>query len=146
MLDFKNHRVELFDEGESRMSSTSLVGTGQAVVGILRCPAETRNRVVKVSQVILTQKQLLAMATRLQPDVPWEVTPMNTSEMLREVTSSFRAGDVSFASVAKLIKASVFAGDRFCAISQMTDNELLGVEELAEGTVEEIIKERLGMM
>ena len=59
LLDFANHKATLFDEGDNRISSTSMPNVGKAIVGILKNSEATKNKVVRTSEVILTQNQLL---------------------------------------------------------------------------------------
>ena len=66
LLDFANHKTSLFDEGDNRISSTSLLEIGKAIVEILKHFKATENKVVRTSEMVLTQDKLLEVHGR-----PW---------------------------------------------------------------------------
>jgi hypothetical protein len=144
IVDFDNHKVVLYDGGESRISSTSFASVGNAVVGILNRPGETSNRILRVSQAILTQNKVLTIAKDMKPEISWEITPVKTSEMMQEALAAFAAGDFSHPIILKFVISTVFAGDRYGAAYDATDNALLGVEELTEEELRKMVADRLG--
>lgn len=144
IIDFNKHRAELYDGGDTRISSTSFANVGKAIAGVLKHPEETKNRVVHVSQAILTQNKLLAIARELRPDIPWELTTVNTRDMMQEALASIGAGDFSFPTIIKFVKSTVFAGDRYGAAYDVTDNELLGIDLLTEAELKKLVADRLG--
>ncbi|KAH8587740.1 hypothetical protein B0O99DRAFT_584061 [Bisporella sp. PMI_857] len=144
IIDFNKHKAEIYDGGDNRISSTSFVSIGKAIAGILEHPKETENRVLHVSQVILTQNKLLAIARELRPDISWELTTVNTSDMMQEALASIGAGDFSSLTMVKFVKSTVFAGDRYGAAYDVTDNELLGVDLLTKEELKKLVADRLG--
>jgi uncharacterized protein YbjT (DUF2867 family) len=101
ILDFKARQATLLDEGDNRLSATSLVTIGRAIAAILKHPNETKNRVVKVSEVIVTQNQVLQIAKSLRPGDSWKVNHLATSALLKDGLDSFAGGDYSFPSIRK---------------------------------------------
>ncbi|KUJ07161.1 NAD(P)-binding protein [Mollisia scopiformis] len=67
LLDFAERKALLLDEGDNRLSCNSLATSGKAIAAILKNTKATKNRVVKISEVILTPNQLLNMAQRMRP-------------------------------------------------------------------------------
>lgn len=143
LLDFADRKATLFDEGDNRLSSTSLATAGKAIAAILEDSEATKNRVVKVSEVILTQNQLLKIAEKMKPEDKWEISKVAASAVLKEGVDEFRAGDVSFSVISKIIKGSGFAGERYGSAYDETDNELLGVKELTEEDLKKIVAKKL---
>ncbi|KAF2115877.1 hypothetical protein BDV96DRAFT_545701 [Lophiotrema nucula] len=143
LLDFADRKATLFDEGDNRLSSTSLATAGKAIAGILKNSEATKNRVVKVSEVILTQNQLLKIAEGLRPEDKWEISKVAASAVLKEGLVEFSAGDFSFPVISKIIKGTGFAGETYGSAYDETDNELLEVKELTEEDLKKIVAEKL---
>jgi hypothetical protein len=144
LLDFKNHTGTLIDEGNNRLSATWMTHVGTAVAGILKRPNETTNRTVYVSEVILTQNKLLEIARKTKPEVEWKTSRAKSSALLQESLEAFAAGDFSHPVVMKLLSATAFAGDRYGAAYDRTDNELLGIGSITEVELERLVNESLG--
>lgn len=64
--------------------------------------------------------------------------------MIQESLAAIKAGDFSFLVIIKFIKSTVFAGDRYGATYDSTDNELLGVPPLTEELLTKLVADRLG--
>jgi hypothetical protein len=143
LLDFADRKAILFDEGNNRLSSTSLATCGKAIAAILENSEATMNRVVRVSEVILTQNQLLEIAGRLRPEDKWEISKVATSAVLKEGLDEFSAGDFSFPVISKIINGTGCAGETYGSAYDETDNELLGVMELTEEYLEKMVAEKL---
>jgi len=143
LLDWEHHAVAIFDDGENRISSTSLPVVGKAVAAILQNFDATKNKIVRTSEIILTQNQVLGIAKELRPDVLWTVSKIQTSVMLQEGLDLFATGDFSMSAVMKLIKGTALAGDKYGGAYDVTDNELLGVKELTLADLRRLIAEKL---
>lgn len=143
LLDFADRKATLLDEGGNRLSVTSLATAGKAIAGILKNSESTKNRVVKVSEVILTQNQVLKIAKRLRPEEKWEISKVAASALLKEGLDAISAGDFSFPVVFNIIKGTGLAGETYGSAYDETDNELLGVKELTEEDLEKIVAEKL---
>jgi hypothetical protein len=142
-LDFANHKATLYDKGDNRISSTSLPNVGKAIAGIFKELEATKNRIVRVSQVILTQNQLLSIAEELRPDIKWEISEVQPSAVLKEGLDEIQAGNFSMPAMMKILKGTVAAGDAYGAAYDETDNELLGIKELTEDDIKQLVAEKL---
>ena len=143
LMDFANHKATLFDEGDNRISSTSLPNIGKAIVGIFTNFAATQNRVVQTSEVILTQNGLLRTAEGLRPDIKWETNKVQTSMILKEGLDEVRVGDFSTPVIMKILAGTALAGNRYGSAFDGTDNELLGIRILSEEGLKEIVAGKL---
>ena len=141
LLDFPNHKAALFDGGDNRISSTSLPNVGKAIAGILKNFEATKNKVMKISEVIVTQNQLLSIAREVRPDFKWEISHIKANDVLQEGLDGVRAGD--FTQLLKIIKGTAGAGDIYGAAYDDTDNELLGVPTLTAESLKSIVAEKL---
>ncbi|GCB20458.1 isoflavone reductase [Aspergillus awamori] len=143
LLDFQNHTVTILDEGDNRISSTSLPAVGRAIAAILQNFDATENRVMHVSEAILTQNQLIGFAKEIRPDIEWSISKEQSSLLLQESLEEFGAGDFSVPTFMKLLKGTALAGDTYGAAFDVTDNELLGIKELAPADLKKLIAEKL---
>ena len=144
LFDFANHKVTLYDEGDNRMSSTSLPNIGKAIAGILKNSAATKNRIVRTSEIILTQNKILKIAQALRPDIEWEISTAQTSSILKEGLDGINAGDFSTPTIMKIIVSTALAGDVYGCAYDETDNEILGIKELTDEDFKRLVAERLG--
>ncbi len=139
LLDFVNHKAILLDGGNNRISSTSLPKVGQALAGILKNSEFTKNRIVRISEVILTQNGLLKIAQQLRPNIKWEISEGQTSVMLKEGLDEFNGGNFSLPVIWQIVKGTALAGDTYGSAYDETDNELLGVQELNNENLEKLV-------
>lgn len=142
-LDFATHKVTLFDEGDNRVSSTSLPNVGKAIVGIMKNFDATKNKIVRTSEVIVTQNKLLRIAEGLRPDIKWEISKVQTSAMLKEGLDGVSVGDFSPPVIMKIVTGTALAGDLYGSAYDETDNELLGVTELTEEDLKKLVAGKL---
>ena len=145
VLDFANHRATLFDEGNNRFSSTSMPNIGKAIAGVMNNSEACKNRVVRVSEVILTQNALLKIAESLQPDTAWTVSKVLAKTVLAEGLEGIQAGEFDTANVMKVIMGTAFAGEEYGAAYDENDNDLLGIRQLEDGDLRSIVAERLAL-
>jgi hypothetical protein len=143
LLDFANHKATLFDEGDNRISSTSLPNVGKAIAGILKNFEATENKIVRTSEIILTQNNLLRIAEKLRPDIKWEISKTQTSATLKEGLDGVSAGDFSMPVMMKVLAGTALAGDTYGSAYDETDNKLLGVKELTEEDLKKLIAGKL---
>jgi hypothetical protein len=143
VMQFAQRKVTLYDDGDNRISSNSLATTGQAIASILKNPEATKNRVVKISEVILTQNQLLKIAKKLRPDDKWDISTVSSSTVMQEGIDELQAGKFSMDAVFKVIKGSALSGERYGSAYDENDNELLGVKELTEKDLEKLVADAM---
>ncbi|KAE8452548.1 hypothetical protein EG329_000451 [Mollisiaceae sp. DMI_Dod_QoI] len=143
LFDFANHKATLFDEGDNRISTTSMPNVGKAIAAILKNSDATKNKVLHTSEVIVTQNKVLAIAKELKPEINWDTTKVQTSAMLKEGLEQLSAGDFSMPVLMKLIGATALGGDAYGSAYDETDNELLGIKELTEADLKQLVADRL---
>lgn len=130
----------IYDGGDSRFSTTTLAGIGQAVVGTLQHLEETKNRPIYVSQADITQNELLAMSGKSDE---LERTHVQTADLekqayeaLKKTPPDERTFDVN------LVRRAIF-DPNYGTLFARVDNELLGVPALAEPQILELLKRNI---
>lgn len=140
-IDVKKRKMDIFDGGEVRLTITPRDVVAKGIVGVLRRPEETANRVVRVHGLGVTQNQLLGIFRRVVGEEGWDIEHVDTVERekegwkaLSEDPGNFMKWAMPFFQVCSY--AERFGGD----FSMRNDNELLGVEELTERDIEEMVQ------
>ncbi|PBP20179.1 hypothetical protein BUE80_DR009022 [Diplocarpon rosae] len=137
LLDWKSARPALYNNGEFVFSATTLASVGQAVVGVLGHPEETKNRFVYVEDLGISQKKLLDLARKVAPSREWEPVNVNLAELESSANERLTKGDYSLEVMYSYLFVVGFQegyGSRF----EKLDNELLGVTGKTEADVEKI--------
>lgn len=145
ILNLAERRAELYDGGARVFSTTTLATVAKAVVGVLRKPAETKNRAVYIQDVATTQRELLALAQKFTPGEEWTVQEVDTGsvekwayEELRKPEGERELWPAMFGFLKRAIWAEGYGG-RF----ERLDNEILGLEERGEEWLAEVVREGL---
>ncbi|SPO06301.1 related to NmrA-like family protein [Cephalotrichum gorgonifer] len=132
----------IFDAGTEQFTATTLQGIGQAVVGVLRKPAETANRRVKVRSLKVCQNEILEAFEKATGNA-WDVKRGSTKDLLVSGRRKKGEGDGSW--VMDLVVAQLYeegVGRSIVAASrEESDADLLGVEEeTVDGVVGKALK------
>lgn len=146
LLDFDAHTAILIDGGNNRLSATSMAATAKAIVGILKNLDKTKNRIVYISEVILTQNTLIDIAKEVNPISEWNTSIVKSSELLQQSLEAYAAGDSGFPSLIKLLSGTALAGDRYGAAYDRTENELLGIDQMTQKELKKLVTERLNQV
>lgn len=141
LINWKDSKPKLFDGGNGVFSATTLDDVGQAVVGVLSHPEETKNRFVYVKNIDISQNQLLDIAKKLNPGKTWEEpTLIDTAETEKSSYASLAKGDFSMPVMFAFLFRALFGPPEYGSRFTKTDNELLGVKEKTEADVEALLK------
>lgn len=143
MIDIKNKKMDMYDGGDSPFTTTPLPMVAKAVAGVLKHPEETKNAHVRVHGAKLTQNQFLDIAKRVVGEDGWTINQLKTEEAEREAYENLKKDPSAFLAWAfPMLKVAIhrqgYGGD----FSSKNDNELLGVKELSESEVEQIVREK----
>ena len=141
LLNWKESKPKLYDGGNNVFSATTLDSIGQAVVGVLSHPEETKNRFVYVKDIDLSQNQLLEIAKKVDPGKKWEEpTIVDTAQLEKSSYESLAKGEVTPAVMYAFLFRVLFGPPEYGSQFTKTDNELLGVTGKTEADVEAILK------
>lgn len=142
LLNWKESRPKLFDGGKNVFSATTLESVGQAVVGVLSHPEETKNRFVYVKDIDVSQSQLLEIAKKVDPGKTWEEPELfDTAEMEKSSYESLAKGEgVSMPVLMGFLSRAIFGPPEYGNRFTKTDNELLGIKGKTVADVEDFFK------
>ena len=142
LLNWKESKPKLFDGGKNVFSATTLDSVGQAIVGVLSHPEETKNRFVYVKDIDISQNQLLEIARKVDPGKTWE-EPLyvDTAELEKSAYENLAKGEVTPSVMMAFLSRAMFGPPEYGGRFTKSDNELLGVKVKTEADVEALLKE-----
>lgn len=91
-FDVKKRKAEIFDGGDLKCSASTLAQIGKAVVGILRKPDETKNKMLYMQSFLITQNEVLAELEKISGQ-KFEVTQVDSKEYIKRKKQESDAGD-----------------------------------------------------
>ncbi|KAJ5963694.1 uncharacterized protein N7479_003570 [Penicillium vulpinum] len=138
LTDLQTQTAPLYDNGMHTFSSTSVSSVGKAVAGALKNAPATKNRLVSVHDIVLTQNKVLDLAKKYSgPDVKWIEDPVNAAVELETILENTKQGDLDLFKTLALLKAALLGG-KFEAEFKIVDNDLVGVPLLSDDEFERI--------
>ncbi|KAL3462778.1 NAD(P)-binding protein [Aspergillus heterothallicus] len=157
-FDFAKKGVTFYDDGHTKISTSTLAQVARAVVAMVSLPvvpvdeADERvtlagflNRGVYFKSFVLSQREMFESVKRVTgtTDAEWTVTFEDTRKRYEEGLAQVKVGNM--AGFGKLLYARTFYPDERSDLSDRTQNELLGLpeEDLDEATKAgvELVKE-----
>ena len=143
-INLKGGPTRVFDGGDDKHSTTLLKDIGQAVVGVLQHPEETRNRAVYVQSAAVSQNELIEIAKKAKPGVEVERQDAEVKQLLEDSHKQLeQGGDQVGPAMFGFIVVSIYGDSREYGNlwDGKNDNELLGIRELSEEQLEGLVAE-----
>lgn len=138
MLDVKGKKGKLYDGGDALFSTSTLATIGKAVVGTLKKPEQTKNRVVYVKDADVTQNKLIAITDKYNVEGEWQLEQVNTDTLVKDSFEKLGKGDFGQGTWVGFLIKSIY-GKGYGGVFQKPDNELLGIPLFTEQEVEETV-------
>lgn len=139
LLPMSNSQVLIYNGGDLPFSATTLPSVGDAVVGVLSHPEETKNRSVYVHEIVITQNQLLALARQAVPNRKFETLAVDLDEAVAQGGAKLARGEFSMEAVLPfLVRATLEPG--YGGKYEKTDNKLLGIGSKTEQDIVEMFR------
>ncbi|KAA8572294.1 hypothetical protein MFRU_003g04790 [Monilinia fructicola] len=143
VLSAKEKSVTLYDGGNRTFSTTTLPDIGRAVVGVLKHPEETKNRAVYIQSYATTLKSLASIAKKALGSEGWTEKVASVDDIVAGAWEELKKAQPNPDKFAlQFIIASIWGegyGSNFEAYHKL-DNELLGIKQLTQHELEELIK------
>lgn len=143
VVDSVNRTAVLYDGGEHPFSTTSVASIGKAIASALKNPDATRNRVLHVHDMVLTQRKVLALVKKYTPPAEaWTEANVDAEAELAKFVRQISEKGMELPLVLGLLKAAVFGG-KYPSEYKNVDNELLGLGIMGEEELEAVFAARL---
>lgn len=140
LLQFGKKNPLIVDDGNTEFSATTLQTVADAIVGIAKHPEETKNRVVRVQDLVISQNKILALAGQAAPTRKWEPEYAKLDDLTSKADERFAKGLYDHETfVPYLLRAVVGPTSR--SKFEKTDNELLGLKGKTDEDLLAIIKD-----
>ncbi|KAL3481736.1 hypothetical protein BJX99DRAFT_270072 [Aspergillus californicus] len=135
-VDFPRRAVTLYDDGVHGFSVSRAVTVARAIVRAIQRPEETKNRVVRVHDAVLTQRKVYDLARKWTAGQEWTETNVNAQEQLGSTLASLQKG-FNPALLPAIFIAAIFSGKYGAEYKDGDlDNELLGLGVMSDDEVE----------
>lgn len=139
IMNVKGKSINLYDGGDRVFSTTSLPAIGKSVVGVLQNLDATKNRAVYVQEAATTLKSLLAIAKKVTGSDGWKEEVVPIDDLLAKAWEELKKEKPNpDAFVYNFIFASIW-GEGYGSHFQDLDNDLLGIKQLNDGELQEIV-------
>ncbi|KAK7951217.1 uncharacterized protein PG986_006945 [Apiospora aurea] len=147
LVNLPGREINHWDGGDRVFSTTTLASIGKAVAGVLKHPAETRNRAVYVQDAALSGRDLARYAKKAvgvgagdDSEQGWKENQLSVDEVVKDGYAELQKENPNPANFAmKFITAAVF-GEGYGAHFEKNDNELLGLKEMSEDEIVAMLK------
>ncbi|KAH8707198.1 NmrA-like family protein [Phaeosphaeriaceae sp. PMI808] len=135
--------IQWYDDGEAKFSTTTSTTIGKAIAAALKKPEETRNRVLFVHDIVITQKKLIDLVKKYVTAGPeWTETRVNSGEELQRISELLKSGAFDMSAAIAQLKAGILGG-KYRVMYKETDNELLGLGSFSAEDLEKLVKANL---
>lgn len=142
LLDPGERSIRLYDGGDIKFSTTTMLTVAKAVVAVLDHYSETANRSIFIHDVVTTQNQLLTMAREVTTGdggKEWDVVPVETAQVEADAYEALKLNPKDPKIFYGFAVRGAF-GDGYGGLFQKTDNELLGLREMDLEEVKNIVR------
>lgn len=134
-FDFEHKTAQVWGDGTTRISTTSLNGAARAIVGALKNPELTKNTNLHVHELAVTQSQLLSLAKKFSQQAEWTITKVDDPAAEFERLEVLARKQPDIPNIIGLVKASLLCG-KYQGYYDAVDNELVGLPFLTEQDLE----------
>lgn len=139
IMNLKEKSISLFDGGNRVFSTTSLPTVAKAVTGVLTHLEQTKNHAVYVQDTATTLKKLAAMGEKATGADGWKRNDVPVDELLEQGWAELKKDNPNpDASFLNFLKASIW-GEGYGCHFEKPDNELLGLKQMSETEVQNLV-------
>lgn len=121
------------------IAMTSPAAFGDAIVGALRKPDETRNKYINVELIRLSQNQALKLTQEALPDIHINVIPASMEERYERGVKKWNRGEIDGFVVADILAKCLFTPE-MAESEEPKANDLVGVRAISEEDFKAIIR------
>ncbi|KAM5526734.1 isoflavone reductase family protein [Fusarium oxysporum f. sp. phaseoli] len=139
-IDLQNKSIDYLKPCLTVIPMTTLESVGTAVANALIKAEATKNRICYICNTQKTQKDLAELAKRALGDEGWKTQDVDTKEAFEKSMVQLQAGQVDMQVIGDIIRFSISTPGYIQGLEK-TDNDLLGVKEMSDAEVQELVRE-----
>ncbi|KAL6900041.1 hypothetical protein GGI43DRAFT_423171 [Trichoderma evansii] len=143
VFDVANRKVELVDNGENPFSVTTTASIAKAVANLLKNPEGTKNRIVFIHDLTVTQAQLVRLVKKYSsPEPEWTETKLDAAVELQKSLESFARDGFTMETGAGLLRSALLGG-KYASAYKNVENERFGLELWTEKELDEFVASKI---
>ncbi|VUC26667.1 unnamed protein product [Clonostachys rosea] len=139
-MSIPKRRFTIHDDGNFEFALTTRKAFGDAVVGALKHHEDTRNKVLAIEVIRLTQNRIVELTKEAFPGENIELVHVKTQERYQKGIGKLLSGQFDTSVVADIVCGFVFDPEMHVFPDAEEGNRLLGVQRLTEAEFKEILK------
>lgn len=139
-MSIPKRHFTIHDDGNLEFALTTRKAFGDAVVGALKNSEHTRNKVLAIEVIRLTQNRIIELTKEALPGQAIELVHVNTQERYEKGIKKLLSGQFDPSVIADIVCGFVFDPEMNVFPDVEEGNCLLGVQRLTEAEFKEILK------
>jgi hypothetical protein len=125
-----SHTATLYNGGDVPFSTTTLTDVAKAILGVIKNPDETKNRILYIHSTVTTQNKLIQYA-KDKDGKEWQIVSKDTKNIMQESLEELARGNVDTAMDGFCVCA-MWSEDYGGDFSGHLNNDLVGVKMMHE--------------
>lgn len=123
-LDFANNKAGIFDDGSRRVMLTTIPSVASAVLGVLRNPSQTENRLIRIHDFFVSNKEVLEVVQAVSGRTleTYAISTVELEEKGRGLMPSEQGAGLQFV-------AAVWGEKAIAVWEEEDESALLGLEK-----------------
>ncbi|KAL2877627.1 hypothetical protein SGCOL_007156 [Colletotrichum sp. CLE4] len=130
----------IHEDGDIRFGLSTRKAFGDAVVGVLKRPGATRNQILTIEVINLTQKRIVELVKEALPDIEIEVINVSTKERYERGVQKLLSGVFDASVIEDIVLRFVYDPELQLPFDTDATNELLGVQRMTEADFKQLVK------
>jgi hypothetical protein len=146
VLDVKNKKVALWDEGDCPVSMTTMASIGRAVLGVLEGRLPNGQKEVRVKDINISQKRLYELAAEVVGKDGWEVSRIDTAQAMAVASEKLAKGTAGLDDIYAFVYRASTAPEYGQPWAEgEDDSEKVGLRPWTEDDVKDLICDIAGL-
>lgn len=143
VFDYANRKVELIDNGENPFSVTTVASIGKVVANALKNPEGTKNRIIFIHDMTVTQAQLVRLVKKhSSPEPAWTETKLDSAVELQKSLEGFARDGFNMEHAAGLLRSALLGG-KYASAYRNVENERFGLELWTEKELDAFVASKI---
>jgi len=143
IADPKNRKAIIVNGGDLKFSTTPIPEVAKAITGVFKNLEGTRNKLIYVQSLLLTQNQIVKIGEKLT-GTKWEIENVNSKDLEASAWEELKKPKPDPRAFAyPFLRSAIFGGDYGADYSEKAENDLVGLKPLSESDLEAEVKHYL---
>ena len=127
-MDYEAKKATLCGDGSQKFHTTTYSTVGDAIVGILRSPAQYANKMAFIHDFYTSQREILSIIEN-EVNAKFEVTSIDVEELGKKSLEGLAKGEYNMENITGAIKCAVWGPEHCSDWDENDDSEALGLRK-----------------